>query len=522
VVLAEGRNARRLQGAFLDVRFPKTERTKPVLTEVESDNALAHIDTGKGMYRCQITTSILGSNLQGVSSSARTPASLGSAGLLLLYANRHQPHARIRQVHGFLVRRNDHELPVPRTKRIRTNSRGTTGQNVQDVACSVYSPSRCPMTDVNSDRGTRVPSRVLALTPSRGLGGGIEVYAQAVLDAMRVLGVEVIELAYTSPLRSSGFASKARYVAQAFKASEALHRTDTEVLCFHAGLLPAAMLARRRLGTARPITIFFYDVDDIWTSSTHKRVLRRRPSVHRVTISSFSAGMMVGDGDVAILVPSIPATLVRDLLAIDRAPPPTQEQRVLSVLRLGAYARKGGRELVGALARLRSEGYSVTLTLAGRDAPSELLDRDLEDHGEWLKVVRSPSAAALVGCYAKATLFALATRQQGRPRPAGEGFGIVLAEAALAGLPVLGPAYGGSRDAFIEGVTGASPRDQSLDSLTDILRWMFDNPNEVETMGANGRRWARRAFDPDSYPARVADVVWGQGTYVRWLGVEFR
>jgi glycosyltransferase involved in cell wall biosynthesis len=337
---------------------------------------------------------------------------------------------------------------------------------------------------------------------------------------VRELGVEVVELAFTSRSLSSGPAAKARFLARVFRASGSLHRTDTDVLCFHLGLLPAAMLAHYRLATATPITTFFHGIE-IWSGSRIERVLRRRPSIRPVTVSSFSAGTMVDDRDVGILAPSVPAPLVRDLLAIDRGCRPVQDVRMLSVFRLGDYVLKGGPELVGAVAWLRSEGYSVTLTFAGRDAPNELLDRDLERYGEWLTVVRSPSEATLVDHYANATLFALATRQQGRPRPFGEGFGIVLAEAALAGLPVLGPASGGSRDAFIEGVTGVSPRDQSLGSLIDIIRWMLDHPQEALVMGTNGRRWARRAFDPGAYPARVADVVWGQGTYLRWLGLQF-
>jgi glycosyltransferase involved in cell wall biosynthesis len=229
----------------------------------------------------------------------------------------------------------------------------------------------------------------------------------------------------------------------------------------------------------------------------------------------------VNEADVGILAPSIPAPLSRDLLAIERGSLVTDDIRVLSVFRLDAYGRKGGRELVAAIAALRSEGYSVTLTLAGRDAPNEYLNRDLERFRDWLSVIRSPSVAALVKCYANATLFALATRQQGCLDRGGEGFGIVLAEAALASLPVLAPACGGSRDAFIEGVTGVSPSDQSLDALTDVLRWMLDHPQETRTMGANGRRWAQRAFDPCAYPARVADVVWGQGVHRQWLGLQF-
>ena len=70
----------------------------------------------------------------------------------------------------------------------------------------------------------------------------------------------------------------------------------------------------------------------------------------------------------------------------------------------------------------------------------------------------------LVDLYGGADIFVLASRQHRRPGPAGEGFGIVLAEAALAGLPVMAPANDGSRDAFVPGLTGMRPVDQSVEA----------------------------------------------------------
>ncbi len=117
---------------------------------------------------------------------------------------------------------------------------------------------------------------------------------------------------------------------------------------------------------------------------------------------------------------------------------------------------------------LRKLGHPVSLTIAGTDGPSQRLDADIQCHGEWIERVRSPTRKELVDLYGGADVFVLASRQHRRPGPAGEGFGIVLAEAALAGLPVIAPANDGSRDAFVPGLTGMRPVDQSVDGLTDI------------------------------------------------------
>jgi glycosyltransferase involved in cell wall biosynthesis len=101
----------------------------------------------------------------------------------------------------------------------------------------------------------------------------------------------------------------------------------------------------------------------------------------------------------------------------------------------------------------------------------------------------------------------------------GEGFGIVLTEAALAGLTVVAPANDGSRDAILPGITGLRPADQSMDALATTLRWIANHRTESELIGRNARVWANRAFDPNAYPPKVSSLLWGRGINDDWLGL---
>ena len=372
--------------------------------------------------------------------------------------------------------------------------------------------------DLQRERSV-MPTRVLALSPSKGLGGGIEMYTQSVLAAVRELGIEVTKCSLASPRSPSGLKAKVGFLVRVLRASAEMRHTESEVLCFHAGLLPVALLARLRIGNTAPTVAFFHGLE-IWTSGRWSRVLRRHRSVRSIAVSSYSAGTMGIDAHCGVLAPGIPASIFGDLVSIDRSTLNTDPLKVLSVFRLEDYGQKGGPELVRATAQLRADGHAIRLTIAGRDGTSELLERDLNRYGDLLTVIRSPSSESLLSCYADANVFALATRQQGPPQPYGEGFGIVLAEAALAGLPVVAPASGGSHDAFLEGVTGVSPRDQSIKSLTDVMSWLASHPMEALIMGTNGREWARQVFRPASYSDQVADIVWGQGSYLRWKGLR--
>ena len=98
-----------------------------------------------------------------------------------------------------------------------------------------------------------------------------------------------------------------------------------------------------------------------------------------------------------------------------------------------------------------------------------------------------------------ADLFVLATHIEYGHSAVGEGFGLVLVEAQVAGTPVVAPAYGGSRDAYVEGVTGTAPADESAEALTRTLHDLLKDPARLEWMGGQAAQWSRQAFAPERY-----------------------
>ena len=113
--------------------------------------------------------------------------------------------------------------------------------------------------------------------------------------------------------------------------------------------------------------------------------------------------------------------------------------------------------------------------------------------------------AELAAQFARSDLFVLATRTRPGRRPCGEGFGLVLLEAQVASTAVVGPAHGGSPDAYLDGVTGATPRDESVAALGQVLDELLSQPALLADMGARGAAWARARFAPDRYAALAVD-----------------
>jgi glycosyltransferase involved in cell wall biosynthesis len=156
---------------------------------------------------------------------------------------------------------------------------------------------------------------------------------------------------------------------------------------------------------------------------------------------------------------------------------------------------------------LRDQGLDVHLTIAGREPAAKELEQEASLHRQWLRLVNSPSIDQLVECYAESGVFVLATRNQVRPTPQVEGFGIVLAEAALAGVPAISSAIGGCRDAILDGVTGFLPPHFSTTTLTDALAWCIAHPTELANAGLNARTWAAKKYHHDAYRDTVARLL---------------
>jgi glycosyltransferase involved in cell wall biosynthesis len=96
--------------------------------------------------------------------------------------------------------------------------------------------------------------------------------------------------------------------------------------------------------------------------------------------------------------------------------------------------------------------------------------------------------AALGAAYGRASVFLLTSHY--------EGFGRVVAEAALHGLPVVAPEIAGVEDIIIQGVTGFlhAPGDVAGMSAS-VIRLLQENALRIE-MGRRARQSVLKRYDP--------------------------
>jgi len=173
---------------------------------------------------------------------------------------------------------------------------------------------------------------------------------------------------------------------------------------------------------------------------------------------------------------------------------------LVTAFRLAEWRGKGLQQLLKAVMALRRS--DIRLTVCGSGNPPGDLMRHVSEY-PWCQVRSGLDNDELAREMASADLFVLATQTRNGRRAVGEGFGLVLLEAQVAGTPIVAPAYGGSREAFIEGITGVNPTDETVEALTNTLDSLLKDPARLDEMGSRAAQWAREAFAPERYAQLV-------------------
>ncbi len=357
---------------------------------------------------------------------------------------------------------------------------------------------------------------VYALVPSRGLGGGIESYVRASLEALEANGAQVIEMPLQTPEQPLSLRRKAEFAFDVIRRTQASRKQDrTVIIAFHPSFARVASIARRVAGSRTRGFVVYHALD------LFQGRVRPPKGLTLVAVSTFTAGMLARYGNAAVLHAGIPRARYERLTAgLDRAEP-GDERRVMSVFQLSSFVGKGGPCIIDACERLRASGRPITLTFAGHGHAAPELTAAAAGR-DWIRVHESPTDSDLDALFREVDLFVLATRSRYREGVSGEGLGLVLVEASLAGLPIVAPAYGGSADAFIEGLTGLKPSDESAEALGLTIAWAFDHPEETTKMAAGARVWASAAFGPEGHAASAAELFLGGAPRPDFWGLEIQ
>ena len=216
----------------------------------------------------------------------------------------------------------------------------------------------------------------------------------------------------------------------------------------------------------------------------------------------------------------VPAEVLRPPLSVDDfVPAASDEARALRtrhgidgelVVCVGRLIpRKGQDKLIDALALLRREFPRLHLVLIGEGRlATGLYDRaQKRGVGERVHLTGALADPAMMEWLRAADIFASPCRSRWGGLEV-EGFGIVFAEAALTGLPVIAGDSGGAPEAVIRGETGLVVDGHSCQqvaaALASILR---SSPDQRREMGVRGRELALSRHTPAVVGERYRELL---------------
>ena len=216
----------------------------------------------------------------------------------------------------------------------------------------------------------------------------------------------------------------------------------------------------------------------------------------------------------------VPAEVLRPPLNVDAFVPADPEEAASLRRRLGIdgeiavcvgrlVPRKGQDRLIDALCLLRQEFPRLHLVLIGEGRlATGLYDRaQKRGVGERVHLTGALADTTMKEWLRAADVFASPCRSRWGGLEV-EGFGIVFAEAALAGLPVLAGASGGAPEAVIQGETGlvvdGHSEQQVAAALASLLR---RTPEQRRAMGAKGRELALGRHTPAMVGERYRELL---------------
>jgi phosphatidyl-myo-inositol dimannoside synthase len=340
----------------------------------------------------------------------------------------------------------------------------------------------------------------MVVAPNIGARGGIQRYNER-LGALLPSLIETVVLS----LELDG--TRRRALRQALRALGVMVRVRPQLLVL--GYITFAPLgwAARVLGC--PYVIEAYG-KEIWRPTTAVTRMGMRWARAVWTVSAHTADAVRRHYPEARNVIDVKAS-IDDVWFQDRE----DEDRVftiISVCRLDNLEEKGIDVCLDAVELVRERAV-VRYRIVGEGRALERLRRDVLRRGldDTVIVVGGLSDEQLRVEYAHADVLVLASPYREGPEPLGEGLGLVLLEAAAAGVVGVTTRDGGTRDAVVDGETGILFDQGSAPALADGLHRLATDPTLCAALGRRGSQWVRETYGNDAYRDGIRRALIGAG-----------
>lgn len=351
----------------------------------------------------------------------------------------------------------------------------------------------------------QVSRQVLAgLDPERFECHAVTARPAAEEDELHLLGPNVT----VHPLDYTGPANKVEEVRIPLRYAAEVRRLRPDVIHAHSGTarhaLPAALAvpsAARVLEVHEPLRGGLHSE---WTNRIERSLVakaRFRPFAHSSDVRDSTAALLgIPRAEVPLVPlgvePHVPDADARARLRAELGLAPSTRL----VVGVGRAAQKNiplfVRVAAAVLAALGDSGPAVAFAVVGRQDPE--VPELVSELGIGKRLHLVPPLPRLQDAFDAGDIF-LSTSDY-------EGFGIAVAEAMCAGLPVVGTAVGGVRDLVEDGVTGRLTRKGDEAALAAAVRELVADDELRTRLGAAARERAFARYTRDKMIEGFADV----------------
>ncbi|MEI6505343.1 MAG: glycosyltransferase family 4 protein [Planctomycetota bacterium] len=359
--------------------------------------------------------------------------------------------------------------------------------------------------------------------------GGLEIVSKAIASVLARRGqdVECLALHESGTVAADGF--RIAGMMPGFVAARSLahrmpslfpqtrlrnHLRDADiVIAAHAQTLPR-ILAIVESFPSRPIIVTWLHGREVWASLGRRLPPWLRKSDRRVAGSDFTADTVRKLRPAAARPTVIHDPVDTDVFLPAPSPADIRRHHILTVGRHDPDSHHKGYdvliEAMGLLRRSRPD-LPLKLTITGTGALLENHRRQIADRslGDVVSLAGRVSRETLRSLYQTTDLFAFPSRHESaNGEEFGEGFGVVNAEAAASGRPVITSTHGGCPETVIDGITGFAIDPTSPALVARKIEDVFDMPvEERDAMGARGRAMAVERFSTAVFEQSVGDFV---------------
>lgn len=185
-----------------------------------------------------------------------------------------------------------------------------------------------------------------------------------------------------------------------------------------------------------------------------------------------------------------------------------EDSSKLIILTVGSLSvRKGHSLVLAAIKKLSVEMKNIEYWIIGKGPEEKNIQKYIQENNlsDYVKLLGYVKRSEMPKYYANADIFILSSTNLDKRQV--EGFGIVLIEAGLMKLPVIGVKGTGMEDAVEHGSTGILMDAANVENIENAIKYFVSQKSKIKEFGDNGYTRAKNNFTWPLFADKMSKLI---------------